>query len=264
MRADEMVIYSDFDGTIASGPGMQAIVCSENIEAIKSFIKAGGKFGMASGRNHQSIDTLIGEEIFNMPYVESNGALVYDKQTDSYISQLFLDQVFKEYAYDFAKRNHLFLTALDKNDSHRLIFNDESDKIIFDYNRDLMTYEDYMNTDIYKVAFIGDKKTIDDTLIQMKDNICFKYVDYDRSGDIYIEIFNLAAGKWNGVKKAIEYMNIKDRKIVCLGDHYNDVEMIKNADIAICPNKAISQVKENADYIMKNNLKDAFEYLYNL
>lgn len=264
MRADEILIYSDFDGTIASGIGTQASVSTDNKEAIKSFIKAGGKFGMASGRNHQSIDTIIGEDIFNMPYVESNGAMVYDKQTDSYISELSLDRTFKEYAYDFAKKNQLFFTALDKLKSYRLIFNDERDKVILDFKRELLSYDDYLGKDVYKVAFLGDKKAIDDTLIQMKDNICFKYVDYARSGDIYIEIYNLAAGKWNGVKRAIEYTNIKDRKIVCIGDHYNDVEMIKNADIAICPNKAISQVKENADYIMKNNLKDAFEYLYNL
>ena len=89
MRADEMVIYSDFDGTIASGPGMQAIVCSENIEAIKSFIKAGGKFGMASGRNHQSIDTLIGEEIFNIYNSTGIKTILYSSVTGEGVDEIY-------------------------------------------------------------------------------------------------------------------------------------------------------------------------------
>lgn len=264
MKPEELIIYSDFDGTIAKGVGTKAEVSKENQEAIKSFIKAGGKFGMASGRIHKSIDSFFDEVYFNMPYVESNGAMVYDRFKDSYIAKLPLDKVFKEYAYDFADKHKLFLTSLDEDQSYRLIFNDDRDKVVFDFKRELMSYEEYLSKDIFKVAFLGDKKAIDETLEIMKTNACFNYISYARSGDIYIEIYNTDAGKWHGIKKAIDYMNFKNRKIICIGDHYNDIEMIENADIAICPENAIKEVKEKADYIMKTNLLDALRYLDSL
>lgn len=245
MKPENLTIYSDVDGTLSYGTADTAVINEKNLASLQKFILDGGRFGIASGRNHQSVRNVLKDIDINMPVVESNGAAVYDLKLNKNVVELYLDKEFKKFIYEFVRdRKNLGLSALNKSYSHQMIMNDERDDNHLDYPRPLMNYEQFINEDIYKVAIVAEKKSIDDALKMINHNTCFNYVAYARSADIYIEFFNKSAGKWNGIKSALKYTDLKNRKLVCIGDHFNDIEMLKNADIAICPDNAVQEVKE--------------------
>ena len=78
-------------------------------------------------------------------------------------------------------------------------------------------------------------------------------------------MFDLFAGKDLGIKKVIEEYSLDNKTLVCIGDHYNDIDMLKMADIAICPKNAVDEVKNICEYVTddchNNAIKDAIEYL---
>lgn len=157
MRFDNLIIYSDVDGTATYSIGRKAYVSKENKDAINDFVKNGGLFGVASGRSHDSILDVI------------------------------------------------------------------------------------------------------------KDNEYLYHLKSARSADIYLEMFDLFAGKDLGIKRVIEEYSLDNKTLVCIGDHYNDIEMLKMADIAICPKNAVDEVKNICEYVAddchNNAIKGAIEYL---
>ena len=68
-----------------------------------------------------------------------------------------------------------------------------------------------------------------------------------------------------GIKRVIEEYSLDNKTLVCIGDHYNDIEMLKMADIAICPKNAVDEVKNICEYVAddchNNAIKGAIEYL---
>ena len=55
MKADELIIYADMDGTALSDWSRGPIVPEENLRALESFVAQGGLFSIASGRQYPEI-----------------------------------------------------------------------------------------------------------------------------------------------------------------------------------------------------------------
>ncbi len=266
MNFKDLIIYTDVDGTASVNIGHNSIVSGANIDALKEFMSAGGLFGVASGRNCASVKKIFSYLDINMPYVESNGACIYDDQNKKYIEINYLNNKTKEYVYDLVLHDpNLYMTGLDMNNTYRIRTNDKRDDFILDFRRDLMSYDDLLKKDILKCAVLAYKKDIDRVLPIIKKEEIRLEMKAERSADVYVEIFDNKAGKGVAIKKVIDYLNLNNKKLVCIGDNYNDIEMLKMADIALCPENAVPEVKEICEYITsdcKNNaLKCAIDYL---
>ena len=76
MKADELIIYADMDGTALSDWSRGPIVPEENLRALESFVAQGGLFSIASGRQYPEIMDFPGG-LSCAPVVCGNGAIVY-------------------------------------------------------------------------------------------------------------------------------------------------------------------------------------------
>ncbi|WP_294562542.1 HAD family hydrolase [uncultured Traorella sp.] len=269
MKYDELMIYTDIDGTIATVVDNVSIISDNNINAVRNFILGGGHFGVASGRGHKSIDMLFKGLEINLPYIEANGASVWDKDRDDYLSLSYVKKEDKIRIYQFVKeRPNLFLTAMTDK-SNKIILNDERDKRIIDYIRPTMSYEEYLNVDLLKFAILSDKDSISSIIKELDKSQILNNLSASRSADIYLELFNKNSSKGEGIKTVIRsYPNLKTKKLVCIGDFYNDISMLEIADIAICPENAKDEVKKICQHISVRNDKDvlieSLNYLINL
>ena len=45
----------------------------------------------------------------------------------------------------------------------------------------------------------------------------------------------------------------EERKLACIGDYFNDYEMLKSADIAACPSNAAQGIKDICDIVTCSN-----------
>lgn len=266
MNFKDLIIYTDIDGTASYAIGKNPKVSKANLDALKEFIKNGGMFGVASGRNHSTIKEIFKGLDINMPYVESNGATIYDDKNNKYVDINYLNCEAKRYIYDLVSKDpSLSMTALDFNESYRVKMNNKSDDVVLDFERNFITYEELLNKEFLKCAILAKKENID-RVLPIIENVQSEFeMKMARSANVYIEIFSDKAGKGEAIKKAVEYMKLNNKKLVCIGDNYNDIEMLKNADIALCPNNAVTDVKDICEYITndcKNDaLKSALDYL---
>ena len=62
--------------------------------------------------------------------------------------------------------------------------------------------------------------------------------------------------KWEGVDFLVQQLHAPKEDVVCFGDGYNDIEMIKQAPIGIAMGNAMNEVKQVADFITNNSDED--------
>lgn len=90
-KFDSVIIVSDIDGTFL---GKDSRMVPENTEAIAYFKKEGGMFTLATGRDIFMIPRRIPnvKELCNCPIIASNGAYIYDLQSDKIVDEEFLPE----------------------------------------------------------------------------------------------------------------------------------------------------------------------------
>ena len=105
---------------------------------------------------------------------------------------------------------------------------------------------------------MDDKEIIDAVIAGLSGIEGIKYSNYldTYSGNKYfLEVYSEKAGKWNTIKKLKEMYGFE--RVVVFGDNGNDVEMFKNADLAIAVGNAQPVAKEFAQKIIETNDEDA-------
>ncbi|MBR4173182.1 MAG: HAD hydrolase family protein, partial [Clostridia bacterium] len=70
---------------------------------------------------------------------------------------------------------------------------------------------------------------------------------YDHGG--YIECAPKSCTKSGAMLDTLEYIGIKKENSIAIGDSVNDMDMLKNAGIAVAMGNAIECVKEIADFV---------------
>lgn len=78
-----------------------------------------------------------------------------------------------------------------------------------------------------------------------------------RSGHDNLEILDSDATKGNALQWLTEYRGITMKEVAAVGDHENDLSMIRMAGFGFATGNAERMVKEEADYITKSNNEDA-------
>ena len=71
-----------------------------------------------------------------------------------------------------------------------------------------------------------------------------------------IQIMNIAATKWNGVREMLEAQGIKWDEAVYFGDDHDDVEPVKNCGMGVAVSNAIKEVLAVADFVAESNDED--------
>ena len=123
------------------------------------------------------------------------------------------------------------------------------------YNEFLIT-EDYITQNAIYVNGLDDYNTmkcICDEVKKLDSVACELYED------IYSKKWLLECHSKNGTK-AIKAKQLKDKyktdKLVAFGDNFNDIELLKTADVAVVVDNAPDEVKKYADIIIDSNTND--------
>ena len=77
-----------------------------------------------------------------------------------------------------------------------------------------------------------------------------------RSEPFFIEIMPKNIDKAFSLNRMLETIGLKKEDVICCGDGYNDVTMVKYAGIGVAMANAREEVKAVADYITKSNDED--------
>lgn len=247
MKANELIIYSDVDGTLRSFDDAWDFINKKDSDAIKEFRNNGGYFSIATGRGINDLpDNII--SLCNMPLVLLQGSYVYDHIKNEEVSNNNIDLPVKQRLLNYAKSDENVVMIFSSNEKKYIVDlgGNRPSPLGTTYtlcDEDLFLSKPALTIE-FDTANEEEAKKVYKKLLHMN----IEYMNVVSSAHVCVEVFKDNCSKSYGIKMAREYMNNFDnslhkRKIACIGDYYNDVEMLKDANIAGTPKDSMDDIK---------------------
>lgn len=258
-KFDGYVILSDLDGTLLDN---NKNVSDENKNSIEYFIENGGRFSIATGRSVEASEQYIKDVKLDLPMIIYNGGIIYDYNEKKIISEKLINNEQKK-LLDKIKEDYPNIGIEVYCGRKIYIFNDcgmaerpatKMMDVIYDMPDDL--YEINWN----KIILIGQVEDINN----LEKVFESKYgINVIRSANFCVEILPESASKGQALTDLVKIYNLNKSKVIAVGDHMNDAELLQAAGIAFCPENASKEVKEYADYITVNNQNHVIKNIVN-
>lgn len=241
-----IALASDFDGTLSFSEGDDRFLPGD-LAAIRRFQARGNLFGICTGRSRRGIMTPVGDKIRFDFFILLSGALVTDGQGQVLFQKLlerdvvrdmceaFMDRVHVRiqsnsciYAFRDPEKNHVKISSLDElrdEDLHALALRaknpEEAGQVAQELNRRF-----------------GDKVT------------AFQNVEF-------IDVVAKGCSKGSGVKLVKE--RLRPEFIAAIGDSFNDVPMLKDADLSFTFRRSPEDVRRQAGRLV-DTVEEAIRY----
>ena len=256
----KVLLITDMDGTFLPA---SKIPSKKNLEAIKRFQQAGGKFSIATGRAIQASQQYFDDFEVNAPIIMCNGGMVYDIKTKRQIYDVYLPDKARTFTDDILKNNldiGCEVLKLDGVYVPRLTDMEKKHCEICKVEPILCDVND-ISDNWYKVLFTNEPEKLH-TLVDYINSKSYEDVDFVISAPQYFEMLPQNISKGTALKEMREVCGYDDYTFVAVGDYNNDIEMIKYADVGICPSNATDDVKRAADIVLDISCED--DVIYNV
>ena len=252
-KFDSVLIACDFDNTLVytedalHGGGEIPPVSAENRQAIEYYMRKGGTFCMCTGRALPAFRPLAAGIPMNGPTVLFNGAAIYDFFQEKYLATAFLpDQI----------RTHIHQIEAQMPHITYEIYHD--DNSIFAVNPNEIT-RNHLHLTHSPTVVLGDideapspisKLLFEDEPARLEQLhallLCQPWVgDYEvvRSASTLLELTIKGANKGGMVERLAALLGKDLRNTYCIGDHANDIPMLRLSAIPFAPANAIESVR---------------------
>ena len=244
----KVLLITDMDGTFLPA---SKIPGEKSLKAVSEFQKKGGKFSIATGRAIQAAQQYFDKVSVNCPIIMSNGGMVYDTINQKQIYDVYLPDNAREIVKAVLSDNPdvgCEVLTLDNVYVPQMTEMEKEHNKICKVNPVLCTVDE-IPENWYKVLFAIEPENMDRLMKYVSDK-GWGGVDFVRSSKEYYEILPLKISKGTALEKMREVCNMQDYTFVAVGDYNNDIEMLKAADVGICPSNAADDVKNIADVIL--------------
>ena len=255
MDFQNIIIYTDMDGTVLTDWSLGPVVPQRSLASIKRFMEKGGTFSVASGRQHLDILPFFEGLTPNAPLVQGNGTSLYDCQSEQVIYELPLSRAYKEEGIAMC-REHDWIWPVT-GDAHTVMqiamgdYRDDRNKSI---TGDIISVEEYLSGDYTKIVYVVEDSEQIPAVRQLTAAFATaETMQETLSSPLFLECYDKRAGKGLGVRLAMEMKALTGKTLVCVGDFYNDVPMLEVADIAACPANAPDDIKAMCRIITCDN-----------
>lgn len=260
----------DIDGTLMSSGKINP----RNIEKIEFFMNEGGYFSLSTGRTVGAVGPVLDKIKRISPSVVANGCMIYDYENKKTIDELFLP----ENEYYIAKKvlDMGLNVGIEAHSGEKILTINETQE-----TRDHQEYEWISGENVSfeeaskyrwnKVVYFFDNEKelalVKAMIAKEKAVSAFSDTSAVISGRKrkYYEQFPAGVSKASELDKLKNILKIEKGCYFAMGDYYNDLEMIKNADISAVPEDTPDDIKAYADYIAGScedgAVADFIEYL---
>lgn len=250
-----MVFVFDLDGTLLKD---DYTISKNTIEAIDKLSKQNHTIVFASGRMLISIRKII-QKYFSrdFPIIAYNGAMVF-VPNNGIIFEKTLDFETSKNVIEYLRIKNIHRQAY-VND--KLFSEEDNDKIKFYSKHSDVEY--ILVNDL--VELIKQKKPTKLLAIDTPEKLDFIKKELDKlnlkaeifkSMNIFLDIVPQGIDKAIALHNLLEFLNIKNEKIIAFGDNHNDISLFKLADFSIAVENAVEELKNIADFVSKSNNED--------
>ena len=239
-----VLLISDFDDTLY---GTDLHVSEENRAAIRSFIRQGGLFTVATGRARKTFSPQVSKENIplNAPAILSNGATVFDYQADRLVRRTYLPdrvigdmqelcRVFPDLGFEAYYQNEIYVY------NPNVVTHKHMERVGMDYT---ILPIDQLPMPLTKIILEQDAPLLEKAQAYLQE----------RAGDSYEVIFSnryllelTAKGSHKGGSALwlADYLGISREHLYCVGDNQNDIPMLEVSKIPFAPQGCSQLVEE--------------------
>lgn len=244
-----VVLFSDIDGTLVD-KSMQ--VSAGDRRAIADFMARGFYFSLATGRGRTNAEFHIHDLASNFPAIFANGATLYDRVADRSILEYDLPTAGMSRLFDLMKAFYpeIMIQVYQPDAIYLVSDSPDSDPRVAEHHP-------YVRADF--AGMEGGRAT--KVLFGMTDENCnegqlianafveanFPELRVVKSQSHYLEVTPRDVSKGKMIRHIKEQTNAF---VVAAGDYLNDIEMMKEADLAFTLADSPSEVQEAADRIL--------------
>ena len=271
-KFENIIIASDLDGTFLSKSSGEV---ARNIEKIKYFTENGGLFTFSTGRIYPHILAAApnAREYVNCPMVTCNGMSLYDVCRGESVKECFFEssvlaelvnmvyECYPDTAFRGITRDGVVTFQPENAYIKREVEWLKSKTYVIDRKE----WADYMYH----------KLTLRDTPETLAEIRALLYATYGDNFNIFCSEDTILEVQPKGVSKATLLLELRDmlseggerKTLYAVGDYENDTEMLRAADVAVCPANALDKIKEICDLCLCDNdtgvIADLIEYIDN-
>jgi Cof subfamily protein (haloacid dehalogenase superfamily) len=244
------LVVCDIDGTLIEA---DEILDKKVPELVKRLETEGIGFSLASGRSDYLVSAYAEQLNLSIPYITCNGAALVHKGR-RLSEKLMPAAPLRE------------ITELADTMGFSIIYSQKGGERIWRetpwilkmrrrYNRyhqvHQFTPEEWENELLDKILIYDDSEQGDISIIEEGYKKFFPQFTATRYMDCSVEIFNGGASKALGVIELAAMLGIGPDKILAIGDHQNDIEMIRAVGQGAAVGNATDALKAAASYVCR-------------
>jgi len=244
------MLVSDLDNTLLNNKSQ---ISPEVKKAVNFAREKGIWIVLSSGRCYKSM--LVFEEALGYaPEIQLgisfNGGLIYEAQTQKILTDYRLD---RDLAFEIADCLKSKGASILIYQGGSLYAENESADIIGYRHSVLMPVTiikdfHHLQGNISKILVRGEKRLIESFEESVREKASGRCNTYF-AADNLLEYCPLEASKGAGMETVCKYMGISPDETIAVGDHNNDISMLRLAGVGIAVANATDEVKAEADYI---------------
>ena len=249
----------DIDGTLTNS---EKQITPNTKQAIIDTMKRGHLVILASGRPTPGMKRYADElelEEYGGYMLSFNGARIIQCKTGEIVYQQTLPMSVIPGLYHFAVEHDLGICTYLGDDiivGTRLdSYLELESRINQMHMKQVDHFDQFVDFDVNKCLITVDPEKAPELLEQLQK----KYGDIlsiYRSEPFFIEVMPQHVDKAASLDKMLSSVGLSRENVICCGDGFNDVSMIKYAGIGVAMENAQPLVKEAADYITSSNNDD--------
>ena len=251
----------DIDGTLV---GSDKQVSEKTREALIRLQERGKTVAIASGRSISGIRKTAARiqlDKFGGYIIAYNGTTVINCKTGECIYNQTVDRELIKPVYEAAKEVGVGILVY-RDQSKELLAGNGVDKYIeMDARacdiaiREVSDFPKAIDFPINKFLLTGEPEHMKEVERVMRDKFGDK-LNVFRSDPYYVELLPRFIDKSVAVEKLVRFLDISRDKLICVGDSYNDLTMLRYAGFGVAMGNAQQEVKEAADYVTSSNDED--------
>ena len=234
-------MFLDLDGTLLDHE--EHGVPASAIKALKQAEENGHEMIITTGRP-PCLFYGIDEELGFNTYIAANGRVVVYKGElihSEVIETDTIEELIKVMDHNKIDIAYEGMHGYKRRTSYSNLFQKFSDNFHLEIPE--LDPEYYKTNDIYQIAMFYDKKDF------KKFEKIFPMLSFEFSCKYGIDVNNIGGLKEKGIKALMKHLNIKHEDVIAIGDGFNDVSMLKYANIGIAMGNASDFVKKSADFV---------------
>lgn len=244
---DGCLLLSDIDGTLV----YDGEIPEENLRAIKHFTDNGGLFSIATGRSVEATRPYAVQTGANCGVVVSNGAIIYDYNSEAPIFERHLPDSARPVLTDIVAK--FPLVGAEIHDGRKLYLVNRTDATDAHMEYEHIFAEDIPLDEAYrrnwtKLLFACFDGVEMSRLHDYADTLSLEGCYFLKTADIYFELTCDGVNKGAALDILAKHYDIDTDKVFAIGDYYNDAEMLKTAGISAACAGAPDDIKSLADY----------------